>query len=70
MRDGMCESVGFFVVVVEGDEDAEVVDAGGDADGGAGEFSRDLVVAVRGDAFFGAFDPEGADGGVVRGLLC
>lgn len=65
----MRELVRLPVAAVERDEDAHVVLAGRDLDGGAGELCGDLVEAAGGEAALGAADVEGADGRVVRGLL-
>lgn len=54
---------------LEGDEDSEVVLAGGDFDGGTGELGADLIVSPRMDSFFRAADVEGADWRVMRRLF-
>jgi hypothetical protein len=65
----MCELVLLIVPVLQGDEDAQVMCAGGNAHTCAGEFCAELIVATRDDALLGAVDVEGGNGGVVRGLL-
>lgn len=65
----MCELVLLIVPVLEGDEDAQVVCASGDAHTCAGELCAELVVATGNDALFGAVNVEGGDRGVVRRLL-
>jgi len=66
---GVRELVLLVVALVQGDEDAEVVLAGRDLDGRAGELGGELVEAARRDALGGALDVEGRDGGVMRRLL-
>jgi hypothetical protein len=69
MGRGVCELVCLIVPLLEGDEDAKVVLAGRDLDGGTGELGRDLVEASSVKALLGAADVEGADGWVMRRLL-
>ena len=65
----VCELVLFIVAVLQGDEDAQVVCAGNDANVGARELCAQLVEAAGNDALGGAVDVEGGDGGMVGRLL-
>jgi hypothetical protein len=65
----MGELVLLVVAVLQGDEDAQVVCAGNDADVGAGEFCAQLIEAAGDDTLGGAVDVEGGDGRMVRRLL-
>lgn len=59
MRGWVGELVLLVVSLVEGDEDAEVVLAGGDFDGCPCELCGELVEAARREALGGALDVEG-----------
>jgi hypothetical protein len=65
----VCELVLLVVAVLQGDEDAQVVGTGDDADVGARELCAQLVEAAGNDALGGAVNVEGGDGRVVRRLL-
>lgn len=59
MRGWVSELVLLVVALVEGDEDAEVMLAGGDFDGCPCEFCGELVEAACGEALGGTLDVEG-----------
>jgi hypothetical protein len=69
VRSRVRKLVGLAVTLVEGDEDAHVVLAREDLDGGAGELGSDLIEATGSDTLLGAGDVEGAHGRMVRCLL-
>lgn len=66
---GVSELVCLAIAVIEGDENAEIVLARHDLDGGTGELCCDLVKAAGTEALFGARNVESADGRVMGCLL-
>ena len=65
----MCQVVLLVIAVLQGDEDAQIVRAGDDADAGAGKLCAELVEAARRYPLFRAVNVEGRNGWVVRRLL-
>jgi hypothetical protein len=61
----MGEVICLIAPVVQGDIDAFVVNARGDANAGTGELCADLIEATCGDGLLWAVDVVGRDGGMM-----